>query len=83
MTNEPTDTPIELDHRSTLGLEVILVWHPRSRVVAVHVFDLTAGVAHRALVPAADALEAFRHPFAYLPALPGEEALPVREASLC
>jgi hypothetical protein len=57
---------IELDARSSSGLEVTLLWRPADDATAVSVHDRTTGVALAATVPAVSAADAFRHPFAYL-----------------
>lgn len=61
-----TQSTRELDHRSANGLEVVLVWYPATNEVSVHVFDSATQTAYRAVVAAADAADAFRHPFAYV-----------------
>jgi hypothetical protein len=71
----------ELDHRSTDGLEVTLQWHPGTEVVSVAVSDTKTGEAFELVVgPEDDALDVFRHPYAYA-ARPsgasGSPALPV------
>ena len=55
----------ELDYRSTDGLEVTLLWHPESNAVSVSVFDAKTGDDFDLDVDAADAMDAFHHPYAY------------------
>jgi hypothetical protein len=61
------DTARELAHRTGDGLDVTLVWYPDSDTVAVRVTDTRTGEAHEAAAPRESALDAFEHPFAYLP----------------
>jgi hypothetical protein len=60
----------ELDRRSTSGLDVTLLWSRRSGMVFVCVDDAAADAGFHLIVDAADALDAFRHPYAYLRAQP-------------
>ena len=55
----------ELDYRSNDGLEVTLLWHPQTNRVTVSVFDSKTGDDFGIDVAPADALDAFRHPYAY------------------
>jgi hypothetical protein len=57
---------IELDARSSSGLEVTLLWRRADDATAVSVHDDRTGASLAATVPAASAADAFRHPFAYL-----------------
>ena len=57
---------IELDTRSSSGLEVTLLWRPVDGATALTVHDIRNGHALTAAVPAVSAADAFRHPFAYL-----------------
>jgi hypothetical protein len=61
----PADTARELDSRETDGLEITLVWYPAENAVAVRVFDTRTSERHEIPVDAADARDAFEHPFAY------------------
>ena len=61
------DTAKELAHRTGDGLDVTLVWYPDSNTVAVRVTDSRTGESHEAEAPRESALDAFEHPFAYLP----------------
>jgi len=61
-----TDISIrELDHRTGDGIDVTLLWYPETSRVSVAVVDVRSGEAFELTVPPADALEAFRHPYAY------------------
>jgi hypothetical protein len=55
----------ELDHRSADGIEVSLLWSPRTNRVLVEVEDSRSGESFRLLTPAEKALDVFHHPFAY------------------
>ncbi|HEY1590749.1 MAG TPA: hypothetical protein VGF81_03085 [Solirubrobacteraceae bacterium] len=64
-----TDTDIrELDHRTTDGIEVKLLWSAESDRIWIDVQDNRAGRSFELEVDPGDALEAFRHPFAFAPA---------------
>ena len=55
----------ELDRRSGDGIDVSLLWDPSTDGVLVAVTDARTGGEFRIRVDAADALDAFRHPYAY------------------
>ena len=55
----------ELTRRMTAGLEVVLYWYARRASVTLSVNDAHTGEAFEVEVDAADALDAFRHPYAY------------------
>jgi hypothetical protein len=55
----------ELDHRSGDGIDVTLLWDADADVVLVAVENEHTGECFRIAVDGADALEAFRHPYAY------------------
>jgi hypothetical protein len=55
----------ELDARANDGVEVRLLWDPPSDHVAVEVVDSRSGEHFALAIDAEDALDAFRHPFAY------------------
>lgn len=65
----------ELDHRTTDGIDVRLLWDPRSDQVLVAVEDQRHGESFELTVPGADALEAFHHPYAYRHSGQGDRAL--------
>jgi hypothetical protein len=60
-----THIPIELDFRAQDGVEVALLWYADRDVVAVNVFDSRVAQAFELVVDAEEALDVFRHPFAY------------------
>jgi hypothetical protein len=65
----------ELDHRRHDGIDVTLFWDPRTNAVFIAVDDERAGNTFEFDVDAVDALEAFRHPYAYAHADDGDRAL--------
>ncbi len=65
---EPDTYPRELDHRESDGIQVSLVWSPDNGDVWITVLDAVTGESFHIEVDPAHALDAFRHPFAYLPA---------------
>jgi hypothetical protein len=59
------DMERELDQRSADGIDVTLLWHDDADAVLVAVENEQTGELLRIGVEPADALDAFRHPFAY------------------
>ncbi len=55
----------ELAQRSIDGIDVTLLWNPRTSRVFVDVEDERCGESFRIDVDARDALDAFNHPYAY------------------
>jgi hypothetical protein len=55
----------ELDRRSGDGFDVTLLWSERTGSVFVVVEDRRMDMGFRVAVDPADALDAFRHPYAY------------------
>jgi hypothetical protein len=56
----------ELAHRSNDGIHVSLVWNPTTDSVSVTVYDERLGSAFELVMESgAEALDAFRHPYAY------------------
>jgi hypothetical protein len=55
----------ELDHRRNDGIDVRMLWNSRTNGVHVSVADERSGHSFWLDVDAADALEAFNHPYAY------------------
>jgi hypothetical protein len=55
----------ELAYRKQNGLEVTLLWDPRSNRVSVKVVDQSDDGRFRLQVAGHLALDAFRHPYAY------------------
>jgi hypothetical protein len=63
-----TDTTIrELDHRTTDGIDVKLLWSAETDRIWIDVQDAQGGSFEIDVDPG-NALEAFRHPYAYVPA---------------
>ena len=58
--------PVELDHRGGNGIDVQLLWIRASNRVVVQVHDEREGWSFELAVDPGKALDAFRHPFAYL-----------------
>jgi hypothetical protein len=59
-------TTIELDSRTTDGIEVRLLWHKDEDRVTVAAFDLRSGeVLEVAVGESENALDVFHHPYAY------------------
>lgn len=54
----------ELDHRNGDGIDVTLLWDADADVVLVSVENEHTGERFRIAVDGADALDAFRHPYA-------------------
>ena len=55
----------ELDQRTDDGIEVTLLWSARTGTVFVAVEDSRTGEAFHFSVEPAEALDGFRHPYAY------------------
>ena len=63
---EPRTKIRELDQRASQGIEVRLLWNAETKDVLVSVTERD-GMGFEFQVPAPDALNAFRHPYAYAP----------------
>jgi hypothetical protein len=59
----------ELAAREDDGLSVVLLWDPCENAVSLKVSDAKSGDRFEFAVESRRALDAFRHPFAYVPAL--------------
>jgi hypothetical protein len=59
------DGPLELDARHAGGIDVELLWDPRTQGLSVVAHDTTTDEIVTIFVEADQALEVFRHPFAY------------------
>jgi hypothetical protein len=57
----------EIAHRSNTFIEVSLLWRQVDDSVLLRVVELANRVEFELRVPPEDALEAFNHPYAYLP----------------
>jgi hypothetical protein len=55
----------ELDHRSSDGIDVRLLWKAGTNRVSIAVEDERLGEVFVLDVPGSDAREAFNHPYAY------------------
>jgi hypothetical protein len=55
----------ELDQRTNDGITVTLLWNAQTNGVIVSVIEDRHAVSFEFAVPAADAADAFHHPFAY------------------
>jgi hypothetical protein len=64
-TATPIETQLELDHRSGDGLEVWLFWAERTNRLFVLVNDAKMDEYFEFDVEHDEALDAFRHPYAY------------------
>ena len=65
ITAPPAIVARELDRRTNDGIDVRLLWNPQTDRVSVAIDDDRSGESFHFEVSAADALEAFRHPYAY------------------
>jgi carotenoid cleavage dioxygenase-like enzyme len=57
--------PRELAHRSADGIDVTLMWDPRSDRAYVVVIDAKAGAMLEVDVAGANPMQVFHHPYAY------------------
>jgi hypothetical protein len=55
----------ELDHRENDGIEVSLLWNRVDNSLSVRVIDAKTHERFRLAVRADEAMDVFRHPFAY------------------
>jgi hypothetical protein len=61
-----TENTIELDHRTTDGIDVRLLWHPDVDRVTVTARDVRSGETLEIAVRDSErALDVFHHPYAY------------------
>jgi hypothetical protein len=65
MKSELTERTRELAHRLTGSVEVLLLWKPESGAVELRMHDLVTAEGFEIRVPSANAMDAFRHPYAY------------------
>ena len=65
----------ELDRRTSDGIEVALLWRPRTNQVLISVVDERGGGAFQFEVGPSDALRAFHHPYAFAPSGHDDTAL--------
>jgi hypothetical protein len=57
----------ELAHRTGTGIEVSLLWRRVDDSIALRLVEVATGVEFELRIPPEDALDAFYHPYAYLP----------------
>jgi hypothetical protein len=62
---ERRDDAVELDFRTSDGIEVSLLWHRPTNTLSVSVSDAKTGDCFAVPVRPDFALDAFRHPYAY------------------
>jgi hypothetical protein len=67
--------PVELDFRSSCGIDVTLLWDPSDNTLAVHVVDWQTGGEFAMAVAPERALEALHHPYAFTGRTSGELVL--------
>lgn len=60
----------ELAHRTGTGIEVSLLWRRAENAIALRLVEVATGVEFELRIPSEHALDAFYHPYAYLPAQP-------------
>jgi len=59
--------PVELDARQAAGIAVVLLWDRRTYGLTVVAHDAQTDERVEIVVEPEQALEVFRHPFAYVP----------------
>lgn len=62
----------ELAHRVTSDVEVTLLWRKRDNFVTLRLVEVATGIEFEFGVPPENALDAFKHPYAYLPGATAE-----------
>jgi hypothetical protein len=72
----------ELNRRTTDGIDVRLLWSPQTNRISVALEDGRAGESFKLEVDAADALAAFRHPYAYANHDHGSHALAAQSVAM-
>ena len=58
---------VELAHRATSDVDVTLLWRQVDNMVTLRLVEVGTGVEFEFGVRPEDALDAFNHPYAYLP----------------
>jgi len=76
MSPTTTNAEKELAHRASDGIDVSLCWNEQTNRVTVKVYDARFDEAFEVEVDGHNALDAYRHPFAYAPAQTGNRRLP-------
>jgi hypothetical protein len=67
----------ELDQRRNDGIDVRLLWNPRTGGTCIAVEDARSGESFVFPVAPFDALDAFRHPYAYAGQRPTRSRVPI------
>lgn len=62
----------ELAHRTAHDIDVSLFWRPEENSLLLLLVEVPTGVLFEIPVLPEDALDAFHHPYAYLPARPAD-----------
>jgi len=62
----------ELAQRETTHLQVTLLWHPSTNLLTLRLVEAGSGREYAFVVGPEHALDAFNHPYAYLPRQPDE-----------
>jgi hypothetical protein len=75
---EYMDGPLQLDSRHAGGIDVELLWDPRTQGLSVVAHDATSDETVTIYVEADQALEVFRHPYAYARRPVSSAGLPVK-----
>jgi hypothetical protein len=57
----------ELAQRETSHIQVSLLWHPSNNLLTLRLVEVGTGREYAFCVRPEDALDAFNHPYAYLP----------------
>jgi hypothetical protein len=57
----------ELAHRVTSSVEVTLLWRQADNMVTLRLVEVSTGIEFEFGVAPEDALDAFNHPYAYMP----------------
>jgi hypothetical protein len=57
----------ELAHRATSTVEVTLLWRQTDNMVTLRLVEVATGIEFEFGVRPEDALDAFNHPYAYMP----------------
>jgi hypothetical protein len=63
----------ELAHRTANDIDVSLFWRPADNALLLLLVEVPTGVLFEVPVPPEHALDAFNHPYAYLPSRPAED----------
>ena len=64
----------ELAHRESPDIDVSLFWQPNENSCLLLLVEIATGVVFEIPVPAGNALDAFNHPYTYLPAATADDS---------